>query len=94
MLTQHSLVLQSELGSALALKEEQRHKAHKGVQMQAAGCYRDDESETCHFRARFQALRHSWAVARDQLEARAAAAVAADEAREKLDADLEMQRIM
>ena len=46
------------------------------------------------FRARFQALRHSWAVARDQLGARAAAAVAADEAREKLDADLEMQRIM
>ena len=37
---------------------------------------------------------HSWAVARDQLGARAAAAVAADEAREKLDADLEMQRIM
>ena len=45
-------------------------------------------------RARLQALRHSWAVARDQLGARAAAAVAADEAREKLDADLEMQRIM
>ena len=41
-----------------------------------------------------QALRHSWAVARDQLGARAATAVAADEARQKLDADLEMQRIM
>ena len=46
------------------------------------------------FRARFQTLRHSWPVARDQLGARAAAAVAADEAREKLDADLEMQRIV
>ena len=48
--------------------------------------------DTC--RARFQAWRHSWAVARDKPEARTAAAVAADEAREKLNADLEMQRIM